>query len=258
MRPLAIPDDPASLALGQHIAHTRGCVDCHSRDFGGGKVMDDSAMGRIFAPNLTGGRGGVVTGYQDGDWILAVRHGVSRSGRGLFVMPSEEYSRFSDEDLASVIAYLKSLPPVDRDPVPMEFGPVTRVLLTLEKMKLSAEIIDHSGPQPATVAKGPTVEYGRYVANGCSGCHGPNFSGGKIEIGPQGWPPAGNLTMHESSNLPRWTELDFMRVIREGRRPDGAALDPVMPRGIAGMDDVELRALWLFFKSLPPAATGIR
>ena len=257
-RPVALPKGPAAIARGQHIAQTRGCVDCHGSDFGGGTVIENGAMGRVYAPNLTPGRGSDVRDFADLDWVRAIRHGVARDGRGLFIMPSAEYSHFSDEDLGSVIAFLKTLPPVERERRPFVYGPVTRVLLAIGKMKIDAATIDHANLQAPAIAKAATVEYGRYLATGCAGCHGPNFSGGKIAIGPPDWPPARNLTPDASGDLAKWTEADFVRAIREARRPDGSVLNPVMPRGFAGMDDEELRALWRFFRSLPPVATGLR
>lgn len=257
-RPVMIPTGTAAIALGRHLANTRGCAACHGNDFGGAKIIDSIAMGRIHGPNLTRGRGSVTARFEDADWVRAIRHGVTHEGRGLFLMPSDEYAHFSDGDLGSVIAFLKTVPAVDRDPVPHRFGPVTRGLLAAGKMKLAADLIDHANVNPVAPVKLATVEYGRYLAHGCTGCHGPNFSGGKITIGPPDWPPAQNLTSHASGNLVRWTEVDFMRALREARRPDGSEINPAMPRGFGGMDDVELRALYLFFRSLPPVATGRR
>lgn len=122
--------------------------------------------------------------------------GVGPDNHGLFIMPADEYSHFSDSDLGAFIAYLKTVPPVDRERVPTSLGPVSRVLLTIGKIKLAAEVIDHPNLRPGEVAPGVTVESGRYVANGCIGCHGTNFSGGKIEVGPPSWPLAANLTPH--------------------------------------------------------------
>lgn len=139
----------------------------------------------------------------DGPGPLRMRIGCGRSGmgvgpdnHGLFIMPADEYSHFSDSDLGAFIAYLKTVPPVDRERVPTSLGPVSRVLLTIGKIKLAAEVIDHPNLRPGEVAPGVTVESGRYVANGCIGCHGTNFSGGKIEVGPPSWPLAANLTPH--------------------------------------------------------------
>jgi mono/diheme cytochrome c family protein len=257
VRPVAVPIDVATLERGRHIALSRGCVDCHGKDFAGGKVMDDGAMGHIFGVNLTSGAGGLKD-YHDEDWVRAIRHGVSRDGHPLYIMPSIEYSHLSDADLGALIAYMKSLAPIDRPSEPLRFGPISRMLLATGKMKLSAELIDHAHLQPPPVTAGMTVEYGRYLAVACVGCHGPNYSGGKIDVGPPDWPPARNLTPHPSGNLAKWTQADFVRAIRDRKRPDGSELNPVMPIGFAAMNDEELGALWVFLKTLPPVATGVR
>jgi cytochrome c553 len=257
-KPVAIPTDAAALARGKHLAQTRGCNDCHGADYAGNKVIEDGAMGRLHAPNLTRGRGGRIAEFTDADWVRSIRHGVGPDGRRLFVMPSDEYSHFSDSDLGALIAYLKSVPAVDRERPATALGPVSRVLLATGKMKLPAENIDHANLNPVHVAPAVTTEYGRYVAASCMGCHGSNFSGGKIEVGPPDWPHAANLTTHADSRLPKWTEEDFLKVLRTGKRPDGTELNPVMPRVFGAMDETELKALWAFFRSLPATATGVR
>lgn len=260
VRPVALPSTPAALAHGKHIAETRGCIDCHGKDFAGAKVIEDGAMGRLYGSNLTKGAGSSVANFKDEDWVRAIRHGVGADGRGLFVMPSEEYSKLTDEDLGALIAYLKTVPSVDRERVPTAYGPVSQILLTTAPQKMiAAQVIDHARvAPPVSIVKAPTAEYGRYLAAGCVGCHGPNYSGGKIEIGPPDWPHAANLTPHPESRLSKWTEEEFMATIRTAKRPDGTIVDPVMPRGFAGMDDVELKALWAFLRTLPPVAQGAR
>src|SRR4051812_22024425 len=255
-KPVVLPTDAAALAQGKHMAETRGCNECHGADYGGNKVIDDPAMGRLFGPNLTKGKGSVTASFRDEDWIRAIRHGVAPDGRGLILMPSEEYSHFSDEDLGSVIAYLKTVPAVDRDSVPLAPGPVARALLVAGKLKLAAEQIDHANLNPKFVTPGPTVEYGKYLSVGCAGCHGPNFSGGKIDIGPPDWPHAANLT--PSGRLAKWTEADFLKTLRTSKRPDETEVNPVMPRSFGNMTDVELKALWAYFKTLPAVETGAR
>lgn len=257
-RPVAIPTDAAGIARGKHLAETRGCNDCHGKDYAGAKVIEDGAMGRVFAPNLTPGKGSRVGSFKDEDWVRAIRHGVGPDGHGLFVMPSFEYSHFGDDDLGALIAFMKTVAPVDRDRVPIELGPVSRALVAFGKMKFAAAEIDHANVRPATVPVGPTVEFGRYVATSCTGCHGANFSGGKIDIGPPSWPQAANLTAHAESNLAKWSESDFINTVRTAKRPDGTDLDPVMPRAFGQMNDIELKALYAFFKSLPPVAKGVR
>lgn len=260
VRPVTIPTAAAAIAHGKHIAETRGCIDCHGKDFAGAKVIEDGAMGRLYGSNLTPGKGSSVSAFTDEDWVRAIRHGVGKDGRGLFIMPSLEYSHFSDEDLGALIAYMKTVPPVDRERVATAYGPMSQILLTLSPAKMiHAGQIDHANLAPlAAIAKAPTAEYGKYLAVGCTGCHGPNFTGGKIDIGPPDWPMAANLTQHPDSRLAKWSEQDFMTAIRTAKRPDGTEVNPVMPRGFGGMDDVELKALWAFFKTLPPAAQGVR
>jgi mono/diheme cytochrome c family protein len=257
-RPVAIPTDAVALARGKHLAETRGCNKCHGKDYGGDKVIEDGAMGRVHGSNLTRGKGGRVASFKDVDWVRAIRHGVGPDQHGLFIMPSEEYSSFSDEDLGALVAYLKTVPSVDRERPTTSLGPISRVLLATGKMKLAAEVIDHPNIRPKSIAPALTVEYGRYVAASCAGCHGANFSGGKIEVGPPSWPHASNLTPHETGRLSKWTEADFIKTMRTAKRPDGTDVNPVMPQVFGQMDDTELKALWAFFKTLPAAATGAR
>jgi mono/diheme cytochrome c family protein len=254
VKPVAIPVDASALARGRHIAETRGCVDCHGKDFGGAKVIDDPAVGLMWGPNLTGGQGGLAADFKDTDWIRAIRHGLTKEGRALVLMPSIEYAHFSNEDLGALIAYLKTVPKVDRDRVPVTVGPVARVLMLAGEIKLAAEHIDHAGLRPPTVIPGVTVDYGHYLAVGCTGCHGEQFAGGRIPGTPPDWPAARNLT--PAGDLARWSEQDFLRVLESGVRPDGRQLNPVMPLAFGKMNDTEKKALWMYLKTLPPAAGG--
>lgn len=254
IRPVAVPHDETTLARGRHIAATRGCADCHAADFAGKPVINDPLVGTLHGANITTGQGGLPDGYSDLDYIRAIRHGLSRDGRPLVLMPSEEYSQLSDEDLGALVAYLKTLAPVDRPSGPVDVGPLARLLITAGEIRLSAEHIDHDAPRPAAVIAGVTVDYGRYLAASCTGCHGGNFAGGKIPGAPPDWPVAANLTPHTISRLPHWTEDDFLRVLRTARRPDGTEVHPVMPRAFGQMTDEELKALWVYLRSLPPAA----
>lgn len=257
-RPVPLPSDAAALARGRHLALTRGCSDCHGQDFAGNKVIDDGAMGRVHGPNLTRGKGSRVVNWTDTDWVRAIRHGVAPDGHALFLMPAEEYQFLSDDDLGALIAFLKSVPAVDREHVRIELGPVARVLVATDKIKLPASVIDHPNVKPAAVTAAVTPEYGRYVAATCMGCHGPNFSGGKIDVGPPNWPEASNLTPHASGNVAKWTEADFIHAIRAGKRPDGTELNPVMPRVFGQMDDTELKAIWAYLRTLPAVPKGVR
>ena len=252
----AVAATPEAVARGRHLATTRGCTDCHGEDLGGKTVFENAAMGRVTAPNLTRGNGGLPADYGVADFERAIRHGVGREGRGLFLMPSTDYATFSEADMAALIAHLQSAAPVDRVVAPLALGPIARMLLATGKIRLAAEVIDHANVKPAVVTIGVNADYGRYVAASCTGCHGANFAGGRIAAGPPEWPPASNLTPHADGRIRAWSEADFIAALRTGRRPDGSAIDPAMPRAFGGLDDTEMRAVWAFLKTLPAAATG--
>jgi hypothetical protein len=255
---VAIPQGAEAIAQGRHLAATRGCFDCHGEDLAGLIVIDDSAMGVVAGPNLTRGPGGLAASFGDDDYVRAIRHGIAPDGHPLFLMPSTDYAPFSDEDLGALIAYLKSVPPVNRARGPVQVGPLARLLIFVGSIKLSAELIDHEHLKPSKVAPGLTVDYGRYVANACTGCHGPNFSGGRIASGPPDWPPAANLTPHSAGRLAKWTEADFLNLLRTSKRPDGTEISPVMPRAFAQLNEVEQKSIWLFLQTLPATPTGAR
>lgn len=256
--PVSIPASKGSVSRGAHLFTTRGCADCHGADAGGAKVVENPAIGRLHGPNLTRGAGGVTSSYQEEDWVRSIRHGVSPKGRPLVLMPSQEYAEMSDQDFADLVAYLKSVPPVDRTTVPVSVGPLARFLILTGEMRLAAEVIDHSGLKPSTVSPGATPEYGRYLAAGCTGCHGPNYSGGRIAGGPPDWPPASNLTAGEMGAMKNWTESDFIAALQTGHRPDGSEINPVMPRAFGKMTEEEMKALWSFLKTVPAVETGSR
>jgi mono/diheme cytochrome c family protein len=246
-----LSQEPEIIAEGQRLASIRGCTDCHGADLGGEVMIDDPAIGTIYATNLTTGEGGVGQYYLDTDYLRAIRHGVDSEGYGLLVMPSAEYYILSDDDASALITYIKSLPPVDRiqpDPV---VAPLGRVLFTLNQLPpLAAEIIDHDAPRPAAPEAIANAKFGAYLATSCIGCHGSNFTGGPVPGSPPDAPQAANLT--PAGNLGIWTQEDFINTMRTGLTPEGKTLDPsVMPWPTANaMTEVELEALWIFLSNL--------
>jgi cytochrome c553 len=253
---LAIPTDSASIARGRHLATIATCVLCHGTDLGGSVYSHDPMLGTIAGPNLTSGAGGIGGELAPADWVRAIRHGVRRDGTSLIVMPSEVFVHMGETDLAALIAYLEQLPPVDREVPRSGFGPVGRALLAAGKLDILVAGKTPRIPLGAAVAPAPTVKYGRYLADftGCHGCHGYGLSGGRV-AGPPGLPPASNLT--PAGAIAGWSEADFARALREGRRPDGSTLDEFMPwRMYSAMTDEEVRALWLYLKSVPSKPFG--
>ena len=255
-KPLAIPRDSASVARGMHLSTAVAkCIECHGTDLGGKIMIDEPAMGRLASSNLTPGRGGIGWAYDDEDWVRAIRHGADAEGRGLMIMPSVEYSAMSDADLAALIAYLKTLRPVDREKPARKLNVLPRVLMTVGVFPpLAVEAIAHDSVTGTAPAPGVSVAYGKYLATigGCTGCHGPSLSGGAG--GKPGAKPASNLTR---GGIGEWTEADFFRALREGKRPNGTPLSDDMPWKATGMmTDDEIRAVWMYLRSVPAKEFG--
>lgn len=253
------PATPDLVARGEHLATAIGkCVECHGQDLGGTKFIDDPALGSIAASNLTTGRGGVLATYDDAALARVIRHGVKVDGTPALVMPSEDYTYFTDEDITAVIAYIRSRPPVDRELAPKNLKFVGRALTTAGMIRYAYDIIDHSQERPSTLALSVTPEYGKYMANvgGCTGCHGPGLSGGKIPGAPPEWKPATNIT---PKGIGHYSEADFFRALREGIRPGGAPIDTAMPwRLTAKMTDDEIRSVYAYLKTVPAKEYGNR
>lgn len=246
--PLAVPTDAAGLAHGEHLFLTRGCADCHGTQGEGRLVMDAGPLAKLVAPNITPAAL-QARGYDADKIARAVRHAVRADDTPLVFMPSADWSELSDADTAALVAHVQALPSSANDPGSIEVRPLARVLHLFGKFPLTpAERIDHAPrPRGAPPAQ-PTVDFGRYVAQSCAGCHTDSFAG-RSPIAP-GTPPVPNLT-----TLKTWTEADFYRALREGKRPDGSAIDPFMPwKMTARMTDTELSALYRFLQSLPETA----
>jgi mono/diheme cytochrome c family protein len=239
---LALPSDRAALAHGDHFAHTLGgCAECHGDDFGGKVMSDDFAM-RLVAPNLTQGVGGAVHSYETHDWWNAIQHGVDRSGHSLLVMPSSALRQFSAADIAAVIAYLRSVPPVDRDLGHSRVKPVGAILLGLTQADvLSAEDLPPLPPPAAAPQGGETRAYGEYLSTACRGCHGGDLRGGKT-VQP-GEPVSADISPQA---LAGWEFASFERALRQGIGRDGRVLSAAMPwRATRGLTTEEMRALWM-------------
>jgi mono/diheme cytochrome c family protein len=175
-------------------------------------------------------------------------------------MPSEDFQLMSDRELSDIVAYLRSMPAVDREMAPPSLGPLGTILMATGELRLSADTIrDHqsahaeSPPEPA-----PTAEFGRHLAGICTGCHRPNFEGGPIAAGPPDWVPAANLTPH-ADGLAGWSYDDFLVALRDAKRPDGTDLREPMAlvRPYAQrMTDVEIQAMWAYLQSISPVPDG--
>lgn len=280
----SIPTEPESLEIevdgelverGRHLVTVVAqCSYCHGPDLAGREMADDPWIGRLFASNLTRGKGGVGGRLSDSQWNAAVRHGIDPDGRSLLLMPSAQLARLSDRDLAAVVAYVRQAPAVDRVLPAKRAGWLTRwvVALGLASDLISAQQAlesSRAGASDATAALGSgkaravgrssgpddveaTAAYGEYLValGGCRVCHRADLAGGLHPLSLPGEPVPPDLTRR--GVIAGWTRRDFARAMREGRTPEGRILDrEFMPwPAFAGLREVEVEAIWLYLRTL--------
>jgi mono/diheme cytochrome c family protein len=249
--------DSVRVAHGQHLAAAM-CSGCHGPDYSGTLFLDGMPFMKLYAPNLTRGRGGAAQTFSDADFEAAIRHGRLPDGRSLFIMPSEVFVGIADDDVEDMIAALRAATPVDRPTPAPAVGPVGRALIGLGVAKVQSAVA--TAGMPTAPAKAPPVsasaEYGRYLTQigGCVRCHGEGLSGGLIaNMGPQKH-IASNLT---PEGLGAYNEATFARALRQGIRPDGTPIDSFMPwREFRNFNDTDLGALYAYLRTVPARPFG--
>jgi mono/diheme cytochrome c family protein len=260
----------ARLERGRYLVEGPGhCFMCHSEldwnregpppkagaQAGGQSPFCEETLPWLSAPNISPDRQTGAGTWTDGQFRRALRQGIGNDGRTLFpMMPYRLFHEMSDEDLTSVIAYLRSIPPVRRE--------VPRTRLP-EPVKQSLQPL----PDPVAVPevdRSSRAKYGEYltkIAN-CTGCHTPlgptgapqqgmDWAGGLNLVGPWGNVHSVNLTT-DPSGIPHYTEELFLKVIRTGN-PGGRHLNPIMPWGyFKKMTDDDLKSIFVYLQTLKP------
>ena len=249
---ITLPTDAASIEFGKHRVETL-CQGCHGPDLSGiDNWFSAPPLGNIDSANLTSGKGGIGGEFTTEDYVRAIRHGIDRAGKPIFMTAVPSTAHLSDEDLGAIIAYLKTIPPVDHTVRERHFTPLARILLAAGMLgKLPAESVSHDVHVTAP-ARGATAAYGEYLVNtnDCHICHGPDLNGGPYpdptikKISP-------NLT--PGGELGFWTQEQFINTIRTGTTPGGHQLEPeFMPwKYYRLFQDDELKAIWAYLQSLP-------
>jgi mono/diheme cytochrome c family protein len=260
---------PERLAQGKYLVEgVLGCLDCHSQlngdpqpgvapvftHRGGGRVMIRQGGLVLAAPNITPD---VETGagtWNDDQFARAIREGIGHDGRTLFpVMPYQNLRNLSDEDLASVVVYIRSLEPVHNVlPKPQIPFPLSRLIQT--------------APQPVLTRVASTgsdrIARGRYLTGigGCIDCHTPEdqmhrpikgmeFAGGKQVEGFSA--RSANITP-DPSGISYYDEAMFVRVLRTGH-VGARALKPPMPWWVfCNMTDEDLQSIFAYLRTVKP------
>ena len=258
---------PARLERGKYLATSvSGCLYCHSRTSpadptvftgkpGSGQVFLDQDGMRIVAENITPDKETGIGAWTDDEVARAIREGVDRNGRTLFpIMPYQHFHSMSDEDLASVVVYIRTLEPV-KNSLPSTFVPfpVSRLI--------------NSSPEPLTAPvstpefKTP-VERGAYMTNigGCTDCHTPQddhhmpmhdleFAGGMTLPGEQY--AAANITP-DPTGISYYDEAMFVGAMRTGKVGARQLRKPMPWWVYRGLTDEDLKAIFAYLRTVKP------
>lgn len=241
--------DSATLARGQRLVHTRACTECHGKNLGGATLNDDPVIGKLVSRNITKGKGGLPSDFGVSDWIRAMKHGLNREGKPLYLMPSHELSLLTESDMAAIIAYCSQLPPVDHDPGKFSLGPLGYILSEFGLIPLlPAEFTDHKRQLKTDIKREVSVGYGEYLSTICINCHGANLKGGESPV------PGGKYVadITATGNPGKWSHKEFITALHTGVTPEGKTLNPSeMPWTITkSYTEEELTALHMYLQSL--------
>ena len=261
---------PLRLARGKYLVDgVTGCFDCHSdpdwskpgappvsgRE-GAGHVRADQDLPWLVAPNITPDKETGAGNWSDDTLARAIREGIGHDGRALFpTMPYQSYREMSDEDLASIIVYLRTIPPVKNQ-------------LPTTRMPFPLNFLMQNVPQPVTAAvaaadESNQVAFGGYLVKmaACADCHTPQekgepipgmqFAGGFLLHEPKGDLVSANITP-AASGIGYYNEATFVQALRTGKvgaRP----LRWSMPWYFySGMSDADLKAMFAYLKTVKP------
>jgi mono/diheme cytochrome c family protein len=278
---MTAPRDSAAVARGEYLfkvtwqcwgCHQSGPLDADSPP-SGGRAFDlrstGPGFGVFYSSNITPDTATGIGAWSDGEIVQAIREGVNKNRGLLFpLMPVDWLKGLSDDDALAIVAYLRSIPPVQNLVPTNEPSFMARALIAFNMIKPTPPITRPIVAPPA----GGTIEYGRYFATNaaaCADCHTPRnlqngqfyldslFAGSSIAFGEAEGNPllsyARNIRPHEIDGIGKWTEQQFVNAVTAGSRPDSTALDPQMPYAeykFLAVDD--LRAVYLYLKSLAP------
>lgn len=255
---------PERLERGRYLTQgLLGCETCHSpKDFtvhGAPNVPGMELAGQVLlltgfpgvaaAPNLTPDRETGGGNWSDDEIARAIREGIGHDGRTIFpIMPYDDFRNLSDEDLASVVVYLRSVPAVHNS------APPTQV-------KFPVNYLVQGVPQPVTEpVHGPNpadrLATGKYLAGLGCGCHRAveklGFGGGESLKGPWGEVTSANITS-DPSGIAYYDDATFIKALRTGY-VGARKLSSIMPFGqFQYLNDDDLKAIFAYLRTVPPA-----
>ena len=254
---------PERIERGRYLVeHVATCLNCHSeRDwdlYGGPLIAGTKGQGAplrvprpsVFSANITPFGIGEMS---DGEVVRAITSGIGRDSETLHVfMPYDTYAALSQEDVYSIVAYLRTLGPIENvPPKPKEGLAFTLIGRILPK--------PYQPPPPPDVSD--RVAYGQYLVKiaECDFCHGSDFSGGRaLRVPGGGRVVASNITPAASNKFGSWSRENFIGVLKsfaghESRQVPAQGENTVMPwLQNAGMTEEDLGAIYDYLRTFEP------
>ncbi|MCX6275978.1 MAG: c-type cytochrome [Bacteroidetes bacterium] len=276
----AIPNvevTPARVERGERIASML-CKHCHlSPETGkmtGRMLKEVPQFGKIYSRNITKDPEIGIGKWSDAEIIYFIRTGINPKS-GKFIPPyMPKLLHISDEDLRSVVAFLRSdMPEVQADK--SEF-PESEPSFLSKFLSLVAfhpyEYPKHEIPDPDTSNQ---LAWGKYLTLyqiECFACHSKDFKTMNVEVPEksEGFFGGGNqmtdedgkpittlnITPDEETGIGKWSEEEFIKALRSGIVPNGPALrNPMMP--YLTLTDAEAKAIYAYLRTVPKISNEV-
>jgi len=271
------------ISRGSYLAnHVTVCMDCHSkRDWtkftgpiitgtlgGGGDVFDEKIgfPGKVMVKNITPAS---IGNWSDGELIRAITCGVTKDNIALFpMMPYPNYNNLTQEDIYSIVAYIRNLKPIENKLPDTELNfPLNFIVKTMPIKSRNPMIFDRNNP----------VEYGKYLVTlaSCIDCHtqsekgkplpGLEFAGGEGFQLPAGLVKSANITPDNETGIGSWAKETFVKRFKDFSN-DSSIVIPVsenefntpMPWTMyAGMTDEDLSAIYDYLRTVKPVYNAV-
>jgi len=255
---------------GAYLARAGLCIACHTdyknsgAELTGGNSIT-TPFGTIYSTNITPDRETGIGGWNDTEFLRALRKGVGRHGENLFpAFPYTAFTNLTDEDVLAIKAYLFSVTPVRRENTPSDMSAPFRWRFLLTAWKWMYFTAGPFRPDPDESAQWNRGAYLVESVVHCGECHTPRDAGGGLKKdlymagtpdGPEG-EIAPNITAHPKTGLGDWSVEDLVQLLKDGIKPDGddvqGLMEEVTVHGYKYMTDEDLTAIGVYIRSLPP------
>lgn len=164
-----LPTDAADIEEGHRLAHITGCTHCHGADLATPDTIDIPAIARFVPPNASQ----IIPTLSDAQLVGLLRRGVRSDGTSLLMMPAQMFRHLHDDDIARILAWVRTVPASGEVAGKSSIRLLGRVLITANQIKPVARQIDEAAGEPPD----PPGRGAYLVMNACSECHGQDLKG---------------------------------------------------------------------------------